>query len=102
MKKTPRPYVAIDFPPLTAEQNAVLDKMDKIPDSEIDTSDSPECSGNGGFYYIQSLKVPQTKIYTAVDNDTLAWLKQVGKGYQKRLNSVLRWARMNNCPIATL
>gem|GEM_PF-6183021 len=32
-------------------------------------------------------------------NDTLAWLKQAGKGYQTRLNAVLRWARMNGCPV---
>lgn len=102
MKRTQRPYAAIDFPPLTEEQKTMLENLSKIPDSEIDTSDIPECSGNGGFYYIQSLKMPQTKIYTAIDDDTLAWLKKVGKGYQQRLNNVLRWARMNNCPVAQL
>lgn len=102
MRRMQRPYEAIDFPPLTKEQEAVLDNLSKIPDSEIDTSDIPECSGNGGFYYIRSLKMPQTKIYTPVDDDTLAWLKNVGKGYQQRLNNVLRWARMNNCPIGQL
>lgn len=102
MKKTQRPYEAIDFPPLTPEQEAMLEHLDTVPDSEIDTSDTPECSGNGGFYYIQSLKVPQTKIYTAVDNDILAWLKKGGKGYQTRMNHVLRWARMHNCPIAQM
>ena len=57
---------------------------------------------DNGFYYIQALKVPKTDIHMKIDNDTLAWLKQAGKGYQQRLNNVLRWARMNNCPIATL
>lgn len=80
----------------------MLEDLSKVPDSEIDTSDIPECSGKGGFYYIQSLKMPQTRILTVIDNDTLAWLKNVGKGYQQRLNNVLRWARMNNCPVEQL
>lgn len=102
MRRTQRPYEVIDFPPLTKEQNTMLEDLSKVPDSEIDTSDIPECSGNGGFYYIQSLKMPQTRILTVIDNDTLAWLKNVGKGYQQRLNNVLRWARMNNCPVEQL
>lgn len=102
MSRTQRPYEVIDFPPLTEEQNTMLEDLSKVPDSEIDTSDIPECSGNGGFYYIQSLKMPQTRILTVIDNDTLAWLKNVGKGYQQRLNNVLRWARMNNCPVEQL
>lgn len=34
-----------------------------------------------------------------IDDDNLEWLKKEGKGYQLRLNNVLRWARLNNCPI---
>jgi uncharacterized protein (DUF4415 family) len=61
-----------------------------------------ECTGNGGFYYIQSLKMPKTNVHTKIDNDNLEWLKQDGKGYQARLNNVIRWARLNNCPITQL
>lgn len=104
MKKMQREYKVIDFPPLTDEERATLERLDKMPDNEIDFSDiSPSVpDGNGGFYYIQALKMPKTDIHTKIDNDNLAWLKQAGKGYQARLNNVLRWARMNNCPIATL
>ena len=102
MNRTQKQYEVIDFPPLTDAQKSMLNNLSKIPDSEIDTSDIPECSENGGFYYIQSLRMPQTNVYTAVDNDTLEWLTKAGKGYQKRLNNVLRWARMNNCPVAQL
>ena len=35
MKKTHREYKVIDFPPLTVEDRAVLDELDKMPDSEI-------------------------------------------------------------------
>ena len=102
MSRMQKQYAAIDFPPLTKEQEVMLENLSKTPYSEIDLTSAPECSGNGGFYYIQSLKMPQTRIHTAIDDDTLAWLKHVGKGYQKRLNNVLRWARMNNCPISQL
>jgi uncharacterized protein (DUF4415 family) len=104
MKKMQREYKVIDFPPLTDEERNILEKLDKMPDSEIDFSDIPpsESNSSGGFYYIQALKMPKTDIHTKIDNDTLAWLKQAGRGYQQRLNNVLRWARMNGCPIATL
>ena len=104
MKRTQREYKVIDFPPLTDEERATLERLDKIPDSKINFSDIPASkpNSNGGFYYIQALKMPKTDIHTKIDNDNLAWLKQAGKGYQARLNTVLRWARMNNCPITTL
>lgn len=98
MKITRRRYEAIDFPPLTAEQLAEVEQIKNLPDEKIDLSDIPECKGNGGFYYAQSLKIPKTTICTKIDNDTLKWLKKGGKGYQTRLNDVLRWARENNCP----
>lgn len=84
MQRTQREYKVIDFPPLTEEEKAVLREMASRPESEIDFSDIPESSPgcNGGFYYIQSLKMPKTDIHTKIDNDNLAWLKQAGKGYQ--------------------
>lgn len=104
MMKMPREYRVIDFPPLTEEEKAELNEMASRPASEINLSDIPDSkpNANGGFYYIQSLKMPKTDIHTKIDNDTLAWLKQAGKGYQARLNNVLRWARLNGCPVATL
>ena len=75
MNKMQRTYKVIDFPPLTDEQKQEIDCLAAMKDEDIDTSD------------------------TKIDNDTLAWLKQAGKGYQTRLNAVLRWARMNGCPV---
>ncbi len=72
-------------------------------ESDIDYSDIPAHLDTPIFpYYIQSLKMPKTDIHTKIDNDTLGRLKKPGKGYQTRLNNVLRWARMNNCPIAQM
>lgn len=104
MKKTQREYKVIDFPPLTAEERTILEEMASRPTSEINCDDIPDSAPNskGDFYYIQPVEMPKTDIRAKIDSDNLAWLKQAGRGYQKRLNSVLRWARQNNCPIATL
>lgn len=102
MNETQRTYKTIDFPPLTYEQKKEIEALQEMNEDEIDTSDIPEAKGDGGFYYIHSLKVPKTDIHTKIDNDTLEWLKKAGKGYQTRLNNVLRWARMNGCPISLM
>lgn len=44
------------------------------------------------LYYANSLKMPKTGIHLMIDDDNLEWLKNAGKGYQPRLNNVLRWA----------
>ena len=96
-------YKTIDFPPLTDEQKKELVLLESKSESEIDYSDIPANLDTPIFpYYLQSLKVPKTAIHTKIDNDNLEWLRKDGKGYQARLNNVIRWARMNNCPISTL
>lgn len=102
MSKTQRLYKVIDFPPLTDEQKKELENLQNTAESDINLSYLPEANGDGSFYYIQSLKMPKTAIHTKIDNDNLAWLKQFGRGYQSKLNNVIRWARMNDCPIAQL
>ena len=78
MKKMQREYNAIDFPPLTEEEKADLKEMASCPESEINLLDIPDSKpdSNGGFHYIQSLKIPKTAIHTKVDSDNLEWLKK--------------------------
>lgn len=69
-----------------------------MKEEEIDTEDVPEVDfSDASFFY--AVKVPKQKIYTAISVDNLEWLKSKGKGYQQRLDNVIRWARMNNCPM---
>lgn len=103
MNRMPKTYSFIDFPPLTEEQKTEIAELSKMEESEIDTSDIPENTfSNGQFYYANSLKIKKEKISTNIDIDNLEWLKSAGKGYQTRLNGVIRWARMNGCPIAQM
>ena len=102
MRKTPRTYETIDFPPLTDAQKTELEALTRMKESDIDLSDLPEAKGNGQFYYYHSLRIPKKSIHAQIDVDNLAWLKKDGKGYQSRLNSVIRWARVHGCPVSML
>jgi len=83
-------------PPLTQAQQAELAALALRPESEIDYSDIPPLTEEfwknavrGRFY-----KPTKTTTTVRVDSDVLAWLKQQGKGYQTRLNAILRDAML--------
>ncbi len=67
-----------------------LKEIAAIPESEIDTSDIPELGKD--FWAKAELKLPENKkaISLRVDADVLNWFKNKGKGYQSRMNVVLR------------
>ena len=66
------------------------DKVKAKSDSEIDTSDIPELDPD--FFKSAELRMPFTKksITVRLDADVLDWYKRQGKGYQTRINAVLR------------
>ena len=75
-----------------------------VPDNQINTADIPELTeedfARGHFKYWKPMK---KSITIRIDIDNLAWLQSGGvKGYQKKMNEVIRWAKMNGCPIALL
>lgn len=72
-----------------------------VPDNQINTKDMPELTENdfsrGHFKYWKPIK---KSITFRIDLDNLNWLQSGGtKGYQKKLNEVIRWARENSCPV---
>ena len=104
MKRMQKKYKVIDLPPLTAEERGILEEMSKRPASEIDCEDIPDIKPDAavGFYYKQPVKLRQKEEPPKLDDDNITWLSQSGSGYLASLNKVLRWARQNHCPIATL
>ena len=85
-----------NLPLLTDKQKAELASLGQKSDDRIDTSDIPELSESfwdnatrGRFY--KPLKSSTT---VRVDADVLAWLKSQGKGYQTRINAILRDAML--------
>jgi uncharacterized protein (DUF4415 family) len=72
-----------------------------VPDSEINLSDMPELTKEdferGHFKYWKPVK---KSITVRIDLDNLSWLQSAGvKGYQTKMNDVIRWARFHDCPI---
>lgn len=68
----------------------------------IDFSDIPEIKdfSKGS---LRNWKPVKKSITIRIDLDNLAWLQSGGvKGYQRKMNEVIRWAKMNGCPVATL
>ena len=84
------------LPPLTDEQRARLSLLAKIPDSAIDYSDIPPLEDEFWKSAIRNPFYKPTKQATTVriDADVLLWLKSAGKGYQTRINAILRDAMM--------
>lgn len=86
-------------PPLTEEQRAELERLAARPDEEIDTSDIPPLTetfwANATRFRDRALYRPVKRSTTVrLDADVLQWLKGKGKGYQTRLNAILREAMM--------
>ena len=86
------------LPPVTKAQQAELEALAKMPDDEIDTSDIQSLSDvqwanavRGRFY--KPIKTPTT---VRLDADVLAWLRSQGKGYQTRINVILRDAMLES------
>jgi len=74
-----------NLPPLTDEQTAELEALAARPDSEIDYSDIPPLTHLDQFYR------PVKEMTTVrIDADVLHWLRSQGKGYQTKINAILR------------
>ena len=75
------------------KRNAVasdLQRVDALRDEDIDYSDIPELDTD--FFRQARVVVPPGKqqLTIRLDTDVLAWLKAQGKGYQSRINAILR------------
>lgn len=77
---------------LSAEQQAKLQALASLPDEQIDYSDIPPLSDEFWKNAVHNPFYKPTKTPTTVrvDSDVLAWLKSKGKGYQTRINAILR------------
>ena len=67
-----------------------LKKVDAIEDKNIDYSEIPEV--DEAFLRTVEVKVSPAKkpIALRLDEDVLEWMKAQGKGYQSRINTILR------------
>lgn len=61
-----------------------------LPDEQIEYSEIPELDESFWERAVLHMPEPKKGIYIRLDADILAWLKVSGKGYQTRLNAMLR------------
>lgn len=90
MKKLVRTTVADH--PLTPARKRKLTRLMARPDSKIDFSDIPPLTED---FWKNAVRNPyyrpvKQQLTVRLDADVVAWLRQQGKGYQTRLNQVLR------------
>lgn len=66
------------------------DRVDAMSDEEINTSEIPPLDER--FFAGAELRMPASKSSSTIrlDPEVLEWFKSQGKGYQTRINSVLR------------
>ena len=67
-----------------------LNRIDAMEDGDINYSQIPEL--DEGFFKKARVVVPPGKkqLTIRLDEDVLEWLKGQGKGYQSRINAILR------------
>jgi uncharacterized protein (DUF4415 family) len=63
-----------------------------MPDDQIDTSDIPERTEYDGPVYVGLIPGPGKKksVTIRLDDDIVRWFKKQGKGWQTKMNWVLR------------
>jgi uncharacterized protein (DUF4415 family) len=81
---------------LTPKIKRELEKLAAMGDEGIDFSDIPEATEK---FWKNAIRNPwyrprKQQVTLRIDADVLAWLRHQGKGYQSRLNALLRSAML--------
>lgn len=81
-----------NLPSLTEEERTELKALAARPDSEIDYSDIPPLTESFWKNAVRNpfYKPVKTSTTVRIDSDVLAWLRAEGRGYQSRINAILR------------
>ena len=84
--------------PLTPAEKRRLAKMANVPDEQIDLTEMPELTAD---FFKNAIRNPfyrpvKQQVTVRLDADVVAWLKKQGRGYQTRLNQVLRSVMVND------
>ena len=67
-----------------------LKRLRKLKDEEIDYSDLPELDEAFFKKAVIVLPKPKAAVCIRLDQEVLEWFKAQGKGYQTRINALLR------------
>lgn len=85
-------YTLDTLPPLTEKQRRHLETLAARPDDRMDLDEMPELTEAelAEMKPAAHYRPVKKQITARVDADVLDWLKSQGKGYQSRLNAILR------------
>jgi uncharacterized protein (DUF4415 family) len=83
-------------PDLTSEERAQVEALAAMRDEAVDTSDLAPLTD---AFFARAARNPfyrpvKAQLTTRIDADVLAWLKAGGRGYQTKLNAILRQAML--------
>lgn len=84
--------------PLTAKQRHEVAALALMPDAKIDYSDIPPLKAR---FWKNAVRNPfyrpiKQQLTVRLDADVVAWLREQGKGYQTRINVLLRAAMLED------
>ena len=77
---------------VSRKQKGELRKLAALRDTEIDLSDQPEVRDWSRLVVGKFYRPIKKSLTIRLDADVLAWLKGQGRGYQTRINKLLRAA----------
>jgi uncharacterized protein (DUF4415 family) len=77
---------------LAKSQSEEIRALRRMKDKEIDLTDIPEVTNWGNAVVGKFYRPIKKSLTIRIDADVLAWLKGQGKGYQTRINGLLREA----------
>jgi uncharacterized protein (DUF4415 family) len=75
-----------------------LARVDRMKDAEIDYSDIPPLDQSFFTKATEAWPPAKQQLTIRLDADVLAWLKGHGRGYQTRINRILRAAMESQPP----
>ena len=70
-----------------------LTRVDALDDEDIDYSEIPDLSALGEEFWKKAVvkrAEPKAQVTIRLDREVLDWFKSQGRGYQSRINAVLR------------
>jgi uncharacterized protein (DUF4415 family) len=80
--------------PISSKSETDWERLDTMTDEDIDFSDCPEIKPEQFAKAIVRHGLPVDKnkaqVTLRIDSDVLEWFKSQGKGYQTKINSLLR------------
>ena len=83
---------------LSAGRKRRLEKLSRLPDDEVNTSELPELTEK---FWQNAVRNPfyrpvKQQLTLRLDADIIAWLRRQGRGYQTRANALLREAMLGD------